>query len=75
MKIKLKEYRTVLQDFLYMLPVVALYKPPKDDSKESLGRMFEETAARCQHDSAIIFKAESLPGVSLIGWPTNLLMP
>ena len=60
MKIKLKEYRTVLQDFLYMLPVVALYKPPKDDSKESLGRMFEETAARCQHDSAIIFEGREL---------------
>jgi citronellyl-CoA synthetase len=53
------EYIRVIKDFLPILPAV-LYQPPKESKKESLGRLFQETAARYTDRTAIIFEGRVL---------------
>jgi citronellyl-CoA synthetase len=57
---KLKEFFRVLKDFIQIFPVVAFFKPPKDDAKASMGLLFQQTAARYPNKSAIIFEGREL---------------
>lgn len=56
---KLGELARVTGDFIQMLPVLA-FKPPGNDDKASLGRMFQETAARYHDKPAILFEGREL---------------
>lgn len=55
----MKEFIRVVKDFLPILPAV-LFQPPKDADKKSLGRLFQETAARYENRTAIIFEGREL---------------
>ena len=57
---KIKEVFVVLKDFITVIPTVVAFKPPKDDSRQSIGRVFQETAARHADKSAIIFEGREL---------------
>jgi len=53
------EFSRVIRDLVSVLPAIA-YRPPKDDEKKSLGRLFQETAQRYQDKPAIIFEGREL---------------
>jgi citronellyl-CoA synthetase len=53
------EFARVIRDLVSVLPAV-FYRPPKDNEKKSLGRLFQETAARYADKSAIIFEGREL---------------
>ena len=50
----------VIKDFMGVAPFLATYQPPTDDKAASLGRVFQQTAARHADKSAIIFEGREL---------------
>jgi citronellyl-CoA synthetase len=57
---KLREVASVLKDFLEVAPVLATFKPPKDDEAISMGLVFQQTAEKYPDKSAIIFEGKEL---------------
>lgn len=57
---KLREVASVLKDFLEVAPVLATFKPPKDDEVISMGLVFQQTAEKYPNKSAIIFEGKEL---------------
>ena len=55
-----KEIFRVCQELRQVLPVLLFFKPPGDHVKESMGRLFQETAARYHDKPAIIFEGREL---------------
>ncbi|MFT5032295.1 MAG: citronellyl-CoA synthetase [Bacteroidia bacterium] len=53
------EFSRVMRDFFSVLPALT-FRPPKDDDKKSLGRLFQETAKRYETKPAIIFEGQEL---------------
>lgn len=50
----------VIKDFIRCIPTLALFKPPTNDSPESIGLLFQNTAAKYANKSAIIFEGREL---------------
>jgi len=50
----------VIKDFVSILPFIAAYKPPTDHKAVSMGRVFQQTAAKNAKRSAIIFEGRDL---------------
>ena len=55
----IKEFFRVTKDILALAPVL-LFKPPKDSAQQSMGRIFQETAAKYPDKPAIIFEGKEL---------------
>jgi len=55
----MNEFSRVMRDFVSVLPALT-FRPPKDDDKKSLGRLFQETAKRYETKPAIIFEGREL---------------
>jgi citronellyl-CoA synthetase len=56
----IKEVFRVIKDFAQVAPIVARFKPPKDDEATSMGLLFQETSAKYATKSAIIFEGREL---------------
>lgn len=57
---KLVHNLRVIKDFIRCIPILLLFRPPSDESKESIGLLFQTTAAKHADKSAIIFEGREL---------------
>ncbi|MFQ3322830.1 MAG: citronellyl-CoA synthetase [Pseudomonadales bacterium] len=57
---KLREIASVLKDFLEVAPLIATFKPPKDDELISMGLLLQQTADKYPNNSAILFEGKKL---------------
>jgi citronellyl-CoA synthetase len=57
---KLREVIRVLKDFLAVAPMLATFKPPKDNDVISMGLVLQQTAEKYPDKSAIIFEGKEL---------------
>ena len=57
---KITEFFRVLKDFATVAPLLASYKPPKDDDTASMGLLFQTTAEKYADKSALIFEGREL---------------
>ncbi|ARN75211.1 long-chain-acyl-CoA synthetase [Oceanicoccus sagamiensis] len=56
----IKEIFRVLKDFITIAPVIAGFKPPKDNEAASMGLLFQNTAEKYADKSALIFEGREL---------------